>query len=203
MIEEMKQVERALTLKRPWAQAIIYGPKRIENRRWTPEKVKPPFWMAIHAGQSEDKTAEYHMTSEGLYEVDPAHDHEGCIIGLARVTGYTTYSDDPWYAIGQVGWIIDEVYPLDPIKARGKLNLWPLSELHKTMIVQQIEAKEKRRAFLNDDGYEMRLIAAILDIDLEEATDTDRERMATLRVKLTIRELEDMAKRNGIEPPTP
>jgi hypothetical protein len=39
---------RALSLKQPWAWAVIHGPKDIENRRWNTD-FRGLFWVAASA----------------------------------------------------------------------------------------------------------------------------------------------------------
>jgi hypothetical protein len=41
----------ALTIQQPFASAIAYGPKRVENRLWAPSQ-RPPFMLAIHAAKN-------------------------------------------------------------------------------------------------------------------------------------------------------
>lgn len=43
---------RGLTLWRPWAASIVHGPKRVENRPWTPSLrlLDQGLWIALHAG---------------------------------------------------------------------------------------------------------------------------------------------------------
>jgi len=41
---------RALTLRQPWAWAIVHGQKRIENRPWKPWRDIIGQRIAIHAG---------------------------------------------------------------------------------------------------------------------------------------------------------
>jgi len=40
----------ALTLIQPWAELIVRGPKRVENRTWRPHPLKTGDYLAIHAG---------------------------------------------------------------------------------------------------------------------------------------------------------
>lgn len=40
----------ALTLIQPWASLIVAGPKRVENRTWRPNPLRPGDYLAIHAG---------------------------------------------------------------------------------------------------------------------------------------------------------
>lgn len=54
---------KALTVKQPWASLIITGIKDVENRTWPVPRQEPtgpmgpfPFWIAIHAGASFDRS---------------------------------------------------------------------------------------------------------------------------------------------------
>ncbi len=46
----------ALTIRQPWAHAILHDGKHVENRSWRPT-LAPPFRMAIHAGRGYDANA--------------------------------------------------------------------------------------------------------------------------------------------------
>ncbi len=48
---------QALTLIQPWAHAIAYLGKRIENRTWAPPAHLLGRWIAIHAGKKLDRQA--------------------------------------------------------------------------------------------------------------------------------------------------
>jgi hypothetical protein len=120
---------KALTLWRPWAQAIIYGPKRIENRTW-----RPPRWIigkriAIHAGARYDVEGASWMSGGGLfakslYEPGPPGECRPGLLGTAVVEGVVTRSTDPWFC-GPYGWVLTDVVALpEPIPCRGAQGLW-------------------------------------------------------------------------------
>lgn len=44
----------ALTLVQPWAELIVRGPKRVENRTWQPHGLRVGGYLAIHAGKRLD-----------------------------------------------------------------------------------------------------------------------------------------------------
>lgn len=52
---------RVLTVKQPWAAAIAYGTKRVENRTWLPKYRGP---LAIHAGLALDDTWRFGLPDE-------------------------------------------------------------------------------------------------------------------------------------------
>ena len=132
----------ALTLRRPWAYAIICLPegrrKDVENRDWRPRHPHQWLgsWLLIHAGMSQDieapdlieaisgtelKTVRY---GPGLqwahYEGEPP----GHIIGAARLSDFVEDSESPWFT-GEWGWVFDKVvrFP-NPVPARGHLSIW-------------------------------------------------------------------------------
>lgn len=135
---------RAITLIRPWSDAIVGGPKRVENRTWLPPLALLGSYIAIHAG------AKY---EDHLYWPEdwraPASPPQG-IVGVARLAGVLDrrkggrmpypprvgprlsaeldahlerLDRDPWWA-GPVGWLLTDVQQIDPIACRGALGLW-------------------------------------------------------------------------------
>lgn len=114
---------KALTLWRPWPWAILYRTKRIENRGWAPPASIIGEMIAIHAGRTWDENGA--ETIAGMLDATPtdAWRHMG-IVGVARVTGCVTSSDDPWFA-GPFGWTLDDVRELPhPIPCKGAQRLW-------------------------------------------------------------------------------
>lgn len=117
---------KAITVRDPWAQAIIYGGKRIENRsyRWR----DAPGWIAIHCGKTRDD--ENFEPYRSLYVPSEDLHRPGHIIGFAHVTECVDATEkqarSPW-AQGPVYWVIDLVFALDePIEARGMPGLFEI-----------------------------------------------------------------------------
>lgn len=137
---------KALTLWRPWSDAIVHGPKRVENRGWPPPAGVLGTLIAIHAGKRHDVTV-----FGGFPESYEPPANEGSptgIVGVARVIGYldlrkprrrhavdmhnfasmeayvACLDQDPWW-VGPCGWLLDDVLPLStPIDYPGSLGLW-------------------------------------------------------------------------------
>jgi hypothetical protein len=138
---------RALTLIRPWSDAIVCGPKRVENRSWLPPPSLIGCHVAIHAGQKYDD----HISWPGGWW-PPGPSIEG-IVGVARLAGvldlrgskgngfvYTpavgpdltadersrleALDKSPWW-VGPVGFFLTDVVRLpDPVECKGALYLW-------------------------------------------------------------------------------
>ena len=116
--EKLEKCVGGLTIKDPWAQAIIHGPKRIENRSKRPPEKCIGEWVAIHCGKSVDDYAWGTMTAyrgsktnnpppieechplvqygygEGVEKYTARH-HPGHIIGVVRIGGW--YSADDYH----------------------------------------------------------------------------------------------------------
>lgn len=117
---------RALTIRQPYADAIVHGvrdgaPKRIENRT----RPVPPKYVGatifIHAGLAVDRHA---VLPGGIIA---GHDARGAIIGTARITG--SHPDAgccrPWGMDQPFHWELADVRPLTaPVPAKGALGFW-------------------------------------------------------------------------------
>lgn len=141
---------KALTLKHPWAWAICYAGKRVENRLWAPYKALIGQRIAIHGGKvpetselkvcrsAAERIAAKFLTDEqraGLTLKDliiPG------IVCVATVAGLMKRGEsDPWFENIGYGWKLTDVIVLDePIPARGKQGLWTVPE----EIAERLEA---------------------------------------------------------------
>lgn len=118
---------RALSIRQPWAWAIIYAGKDIENRSWQAVnyglKVRGP--IAIHAakGMTQDEyysTAQF-MASLGI-KCPPAHELvRGGIIGSVNVDDVVSQSDSPWF-MGPRGLVLSNPKACDPVPSCGILG---------------------------------------------------------------------------------
>lgn len=121
-------ITHALTLRPPWGQAVIFGPKRVENRKARPPSALLGRRIAIHSGLTPDLEGADWIDRNGLWvEFDDRTDLvRGAIIGSARLVGITKESTDPWFT-GPWGWLLDEVIALPlPVYCRGQLGLWAI-----------------------------------------------------------------------------
>ena len=110
----------ALTVRQPWAHAIIYFGKDVENRSW-PTPYRGP--LAIHAGKtySTDGGRELEAMGFNLLVDMPG----GAIIGVVDLVDVDWNSRSRWAERGQYHWILANPRPLDPpIPMRGMQGLW-------------------------------------------------------------------------------
>ena len=138
----------ALTVRRPWAGALVCLPdeqrKDVENRNWRPRNHQKWIgaWLLIHAGKEweEGATAEIariagreitrsrhpfavvsaKILGHWFMEGEPA----GHIIGAVRIADFVEDSESPWFS-GRWGWVFDRAVQFsEPVKAKGALSIW-------------------------------------------------------------------------------
>lgn len=128
---------KALTIIQPFAELIIVGEKRVENRTWETRYRGP---LAIHAGVSKrymGSAVEYWCNH---YCVDPAALTFGAVIGTVELVDCIQYAPERCDQIAPLGyewldfdphvsgpwcWVLANPRRLpEPVAARGKLGLW-------------------------------------------------------------------------------
>lgn len=128
---------RVLTVRQPWAWAIIHGGKTVENRtRNLAGNYRGP--IAIHAGLMHDQ--EPGVWGEVLERATPPLDAvrlggpldvRGAILGVADLASVHHDSDhgrgypcSPWAEPDAWHLVFENPRPITPIRAKGKLGLW-------------------------------------------------------------------------------
>ena len=118
-----------LTLIQPWAWAIAHAGKRVENRTWKPW-CPIGTYLAIHAGAKMDQGMAQQLRADGI--AVPSTVATGAIVAVAQLEGVATHINavpddqvDRWWC-GPVGWLLDNVVPIEPVPCKGKQGLWRL-----------------------------------------------------------------------------
>jgi len=136
---------KALTVKQPWAWAIIHGGKDVENRS-RPTKHRGQLY--IHAGVAESKEARAWpairaaFTHHGITLDDPMVGMpRGHVIGTVDVIdchhaddclekhynyidGHWTEPCSEWSMPDQYHWVLANPQPVTPFPMQGKLGIW-------------------------------------------------------------------------------
>ena len=123
---------KALSLWQPWAFAVIFLGKPIENRNWRfPPSYRGP--LAIHASLHKPTAHEIYACL-GMYraaereagrEPDKDLEAEACvakrggIVGVVDMVGVVTESDSPWYT-GSLGFVFENPRPVPFQRCRGR-----------------------------------------------------------------------------------
>lgn len=123
----------ALSIRQPWAWAIIHAGKDIENR--SPHSVRHMFRngsmytgnIAIHAAKGMTQY-EYDDARHTMHDIDvdcppPAELARGGIIGTAYIDGVVREHESPWF-FGPRGLILKNPRRVDFIPSVGSLGLF-------------------------------------------------------------------------------
>lgn len=110
---------KALSIKQPWADAIIYGGKDIENRTWN-TKVRGRFLVV--ASKKVDMNA-----PEWVWSIVREHSPDvpmlGGIIGSVELVDVVESSKSIWFE-GPKGFVLKDPKPLKFKPISGRLNFY-------------------------------------------------------------------------------
>ena len=117
-----------LSIRQPWAWAIVEGFKPVENRTWA-TKYRGP--ILIHAGVKADDAAAWRFVEERMEAMRPnsivilprkAVDYGG-IVGMADLVDCVEYYDSPWF-FGPYGFVLANARPLPFVPMKGRLGFF-------------------------------------------------------------------------------
>lgn len=131
---------KCLSIRQPWAWAIVESLKPIENRSWSTSYRGP---VLIHAGVKND-LREWDDCMDLLDEVQPLHRilalsrraralhqpsaQRGGIVGIADLVACVTEHDSPWF-FGKFGFVLANARRVPFVPMKGRLGLfnveWP------------------------------------------------------------------------------
>lgn len=126
---------RVLTVRQPWASAIVQGWKDIENRTWETRYRGP---LLIHAAAAPPDPADLApvetmlgrpLNREERAEIMRRSGAGSCggIVGIVDLVDVVTAHPSPWF-VGPVGWVLRNPRPLPFRPCRGRLGLWSTKE---------------------------------------------------------------------------
>ncbi|MFI6603744.1 hypothetical protein ACIBHX_46575 [Nonomuraea sp. NPDC050536] len=143
----------ALTVRQPWAWALAWGGKNIENRSWT---TSYRGWIAIHAGKTlvDDVGRAQQFIQERMgWRWRPHHARQsvrarGQVLALARldavcagpVEGCACPMDSAWATVGAFHWRFGAWQHLRrPVATAGGLGLWNLPQAAADAVLAQLD----------------------------------------------------------------
>lgn len=123
----------ALSVRQPWAWAILHGGKIIENRSLGAIRAGRmcPGTICLHAAagmtQEEYRYGHWRLARHGVTCPRPEALVRGGVIGVIEVTGILTESDSEWFG-GEAGLTLANPKAIDPVPARGALGYFEWEE---------------------------------------------------------------------------
>jgi hypothetical protein len=118
---------KALTIRPPWAWAVIYAGKDVENRRWRTAYRGPLF---IHAAKNADPDGAASLLwtmedPEAFGQPRAPFETREAIIGLVFLADILTDSPSRWAQPGCYHWMLESPVPVDPpVPCPGRRRLW-------------------------------------------------------------------------------
>jgi len=115
----------ALSIRQPWAWAIIHAGKNIENRTWHTLYRGPVLVHASRGRSSPDEwTAAFALVRKfGCFTKTPPDFPQGGIIGQVEIVDCVTHSLSPWFG-GPYGFVLRNPKPLPFRPCRGALGFF-------------------------------------------------------------------------------
>ncbi len=137
MAKKNREVWKCLSIRQPYAWAIVMGAKDVENRSWKSSHLGR---LHIHAGLKEfDETIVEDVTERvarhlripisAAREAYRVHRERGlgAVIGSVRMVGCVTSHDSEWFE-GDYGFILSDPEPFDePIPCKGRQRIFKFS----------------------------------------------------------------------------
>lgn len=122
----------ALSIRQPWAWAIIHAGKDVENRDWR-TKFRGPVCIHAAKGMTLDEydgfiRTIHHVSLSRPFPSGSTVPHgagllRGGIIGVADIVDCVDASDSPWF-MGRYGFVLRNPRPVDFIPVKGALNFF-------------------------------------------------------------------------------
>lgn len=113
---------RAISLRQPWAWAVVMGYKDVENRQ---TRTNFRGRILIHAAQKLDPWGFQYLWELGLHRKLPDELITGALIGSVRITDCVVDQDSPWAFEGEWHWLLSSPREFNtPIPCRGSLGLF-------------------------------------------------------------------------------
>ena len=121
---------KALSIRQPWAWAIVNGYKPVENRSWLTNRRGG---ILIHASKSCTKS-DYESAVADIKMIDPSiavpplkELERGGIVGSARITDCVHAHESPWF-FGEYGFVLRNAEPCKFRPYKGALGFFDVRE---------------------------------------------------------------------------
>lgn len=110
---------KALSVRQPWAWAIVAGLKPVENRTWQTNYRGP---LLIHAGRRDDPDGFRFLESHGI--ATPEDLLRGGMIGRVELIDIATKHPSIWAQPGCFNWLLANALQTPFRSMRGRLGLF-------------------------------------------------------------------------------
>lgn len=119
----------ALSVRQPWAHALVMGWKPVENRSWRvitgTRRHVGPFCIHASKGMTRDEYEDAAAFFDDMgFQCPPAAELlRGGIVGVAVSQGIVKQHDSPWF-FGPKGIVVADAQPVEFVPAAGQLDFF-------------------------------------------------------------------------------
>ena len=139
----LRAIMKAISIRPPWAWAILHAGKDIENRTWN-TKIRGT--IAIHASQSMSRPY-YESAIEVIGKLAPGAkipNYEamvrGAIVGLVELVGCEERTKSKWHVRDHYGFLLANPRVLrEPIPCNGRLSFWNVPDTLARLILEEMK----------------------------------------------------------------
>jgi len=139
----LRTILKAISIRRPWAWAILHAGKDIENWTW---KTNIRGTVAIHASQTMSRPS-YERALREIKKTKrrtkvPPYDAivRGAVVGLVDVVGCEKHTKSKWHVRNHYGFVLANSRTLrKPIPCNGRLNFWEVPNAIARRISRQLK----------------------------------------------------------------
>ncbi len=138
-----KMSPRALTVKQPWAWAIVTGYKDVENRKRLTRLREP---LLIHAGLRFSDAGFDFLDRHGIAYPPKCDLATGALVGTVELTDCINDSGSPWAELGYWHWVLTR--PVEfrtPIRQKGSLGFFEPTLTTRRLHAAKAQAIHHRR----------------------------------------------------------
>lgn len=124
---------KALSIRQPWAWAILHAGKDVENRTWGTD-FRGEFLIHASKGLGKQECRDAIMTVVDIaphaYDLWPGYEtiERGGIVGIARVVDVrlnrAEHAKSPWEVPDQFSFVLADAKPLPFVPCSGLLGFW-------------------------------------------------------------------------------
>jgi hypothetical protein len=132
---------KALSIRQPWAWAILHAGKDVENRDWQRSnpglRFRGDFLIHASGGMTKDEYGDFLDTAHHISAHHPfrlglalptfSELPRGGIVGRARVVDVRREHDSPWF-VGPVGLVVADARPLPFVPFKGSLGFFDVPD---------------------------------------------------------------------------
>lgn len=115
----------ALSVRQPWAWAILHAGKDVENRKWRAPAELLGRRIAIHASKAQPTHDDISRVCTLGRQPVPDRLPLGVIVGTVVLLGCGETIHSRWHEPGRWGWRLEDPRPLaELIPCTGRLGFW-------------------------------------------------------------------------------